>query len=67
MEHRVGNKHLSVEVRAKIITLKKFSNLTYAEIAKECNCSVSDQYVFLEFAIFLIKSKKCFDFLAVCM
>lgn len=41
MEHRIGNKHLSVEVRAKIIALKNQTNLTFEEIAQQCDCSVS--------------------------
>lgn len=40
MEHRIGNKHLSDAVKAKIIALKNFTNMTYAEIAKQCDCSV---------------------------
>lgn len=49
MEGREGNKHLSDAVKAKIITLKNFTNMTYAEIAEECNCSVSFKFYFERF------------------
>lgn len=41
MEHRIDNRHLSKEVRSKIISLKNHSSLTNEEIARECGCSVS--------------------------
>lgn len=41
MERREGNKHLSNEVRAKIIALKNFTSKTYEEIALKCDCHVS--------------------------
>lgn len=41
MERREGNRHLSKEVRAKIIALKNFTSKTYEDIGIECDCHVS--------------------------
>lgn len=32
---------LSMEKKSKIVTLRNFSSLTWAEIAAQCECSVS--------------------------
>lgn len=40
MEHRIEGKHLSKEVRAKIIGLKNYTGFTFDEIAQQCECSV---------------------------
>lgn len=41
MEHRIGNHHLSLEVRAKIIALRNHTDFTFDEIARQCGCCVS--------------------------
>lgn len=44
MENRIENKHLSKEVRAKIIALKNYTSFTFDDIAQQCNCSVCIQF-----------------------
>lgn len=38
MNHK---KNLSIEIKTKIITMRKYSTATFAEIANQCGCSVS--------------------------
>lgn len=48
MERREDNKHLSKEVRAKIIAMKNFTDKTYREIAIACDCNVRSIVFFVE-------------------
>lgn len=52
MDLREGNKHLSTELKSKIIHLKNFTLLTDDEIALQCNCSVTSLLSF--FCVFLL-------------
>lgn len=55
MEHRIENKHLSDAVKAKIIALKNYTDMTYGEIAKQCDCSVSLFWDIFEYFFFLYR------------
>lgn len=43
MDDRENFQNLSLELRTKIITLRNYTSKTWAEIARETHCSVSER------------------------
>lgn len=37
----IMNRHLSEEIKSRIISMRLYSSLTFEQIAAQCNCSVS--------------------------